>query len=415
LAAAKSKEKSPGKLKQIAQDVLDHHNLENWDIELIVTTENDMVKIEAKTTYDTVLMGLASRDEMKVSVNAGAPIAATTPIKLALVLDTTDSMAGANMNALKSATEELIEELEDIDAPVAASVVPFGQYVNVGTHRKGANWLDVAKDGTSETKEVCRDEVITITPRICTDTGRVLTRDDVRDGVVVGQISYNEQSCTQGEWQDTGVDICEMKTTSYEWRGCVGSRDTPYNTQADFGATRIKGVMNRSCGTPLQELTTDLDDIEDVVEDLTTNGDTYLPSGLIWGWRTLTQAEPLTSPSGLPTTGETRLTAPSRVMLVMTDGGNTRSHGGQEDHHHDWSNVDNANTRSSAICEAAKEDGVVIFTVGYRMSDARAESRTLLQNCASLPSFYFSADNAAELKNAFTEIAGQLDVARLAW
>jgi len=58
----------------------------------------------------------------------------------------------------------------------------LGQYVNVGTKRKHASWLDISRDGTSESEEHCFDEQITITPRVCENTGQIETYEDIRDG-----------------------------------------------------------------------------------------------------------------------------------------------------------------------------------------------------------------------------------------
>lgn len=416
LAAAKSKEKDPKELQKIAEKVIEQHNTNDWDIKLIVTVVDDILNIEAATSYDTMLMGITGRDDMNVRVNAGSPIAAVTPIKLALVLDTTESMEGPNITALRVAANELIDELDDLEASVATSVVPFGQYVNVGTSRRMATWLNIDKDGTTETNNVCVPERITITPRECTPTGNTISYDRYSDGRYIGKGSYEEQNCTDAVYSYTGNDICTDRTTSYTWSGCVGSRQAPYNTQADFNSQRITGVMNETCGTELMPLTMNLNDAKSVINSLTTDGDTYLPSGIMWGWRTLSDSEPLKESAAVRKMETAKRKGESlRAMLVMTDGANSRSQGGSEPHLHESRDKTAANLRTSELCTAAKADGITIFTVGYRTDELSDETKSTLSACASTPGHNFDASNAAELKATFKEIAGQLDTTRLAF
>lgn len=411
LAAAKAKTEDRSELEQIAADVVEQHNYVGSDIILDIKVVDGMIEVTGRSTYDTSIMRIVGRDKMGITAVAASPIAADTPIKLALVLDTTDSMSGADMTALKSATNSLLDELENFNA-VAVSVVPFGQYVNVGTHRKGSTWLDVSKDGTSETEEVCWDERRTITPRVCEKTGRRIGYDIIRDGRFMGRGEYDEEICTGGETELTGQRICEDRTTNYTWSGCVGSRQSPYNEQASFGTRHIEGVMNKTCGTELLELTKNLPSVRTKIQGLSTAGNTYLPSGVVWGWRSLQDEYPLKTNVNLDNNG-TRQRDPVKAMIFMTDGDNTLSQGGDEAHLHERYDANAANARTAALCSAAKADGIQIYTIGYRMGDADASTRNLLMNCASNPSQYRDASNAQELKQTFKDIAGQLDVTRL--
>jgi len=411
LAAAKSKSTDLSELNAIAAEVIEEHNYVGGNITLEVTVVDDEVRVIGRSLYNTSLMHLVGKSQMDVTAVAASPIGADTPVKLALVLDTTESMSGADMTALKSAANSLVDDLEEFES-VAVSVVPFGQYVNVGTHRKVASWLDVAKDGTSETNEECYDEERTITPRVCEKTGRRIGYDIIKDGRNLGRGEYDEEICSGGETELTGNRICEMKTTNYTWHGCVGSRPSPYNERASFGSTHIKGVMNETCGTELSELTKTLPSVRSKIQSLSTAGNTYLPSGIIWGWRTLQDELPLKTNVNLSNNGS-KQKDPIKAMIFMTDGANTLSQGGKEEHHHERGNTSEANERTAALCTAAKADNVQIYTIGYRMDSTTTTTRNLLVNCANTPSQYSDASNAAELKKVFKEIASQLESSRL--
>ena len=413
LAAAKSNSTDQSELEAVVAEVIAQHNDAKHNISLEVKLIDDQVHVVGRSKYDTHIMGFAGKPTINVSANAASPISALTPVKIALVLDTTESMSGADITALKSATNGLLDELEKFEAPVAVSIVPFGQYVNVGKSRKGSTWLEVsAKDGTSETNEVCWPERRTITPGSCTKTGRKLKRRDIRDGRDFGEIEYDEQTCTGAVTELTGADICEMRTTTYDWHGCVGSRQAPYNEQATFGMNRIEGIINRTCGAEMQELTTSFADARSTISAMSASGNTYLPSGAMWGWRTLQDAEPLKSTVNMKQKNRRDIT-PAQVMVLMTDGSNTLTQGGSEPHRHEGGQGPEADKKTRAICEAAKADGIQVFTIGYRMASAGADAKSVLTDCATSPAYYKDAANASELKKVFKELAGQLNFSRL--
>lgn len=405
LAAAKSKSKKRKELKVIVDKVIAQHNTENLPIKAKVKVKDGVVYVTATTKYDTMLMGIFGRDKVELQADAASPVAQETPVNIALVLDTTDSMTGTNIEDLKDAAEDMIDEFEDFDSKVRMAVVPFGQYVNVGTKRKNATWIDTSKHGTYDEYEHCYDEQRTIKEPVCTGTGEMRSRDNYSDGRYTGTSTWEVKDCEPGIYEPTGNRICEMRRYDYTWYGCVGSRENPYNEQAPYASRRIPGIMNVTCGSVMEPLTSNLSKIENVIDGLTTSGETYLPSGVMWGWRTLQKDVPFTQASNAEKRNATN------AMVIMTDGENTLSQG--SDGRHDARDTDEANKRTAALCEKAKADDIQIFTVGYRMGSGREDMENLLKACATTPGQYFDAGNAAELKKAFKDIANSLDYTRL--
>lgn len=405
LAAAKSKSKKRKELKLIVDKVIAQHNSENLAIKSKVKVIDNVVYVTATTTYDTMLMGIFGRDKVKLQADAASPVAQETPVNVTLVLDTTDSMTGDNIRDLKVAAKDMIEEFEKFDSKVRMSVVPFGQYVNVGTKRRKATWIDTSKHGTYDEYEHCYDEQRTIKAQVCTGTGEMRSRDNYSDGRFTGTSTWEVKSCEPGVYEPTGNRICEMRRTDYTWYGCAGSRDNPYNEQAPYASRRIPGIMNVTCGSVMEPLTSNLTKVEDVIDDLTTSGETYLPAGVMWGWRSLQKDLPFTQVKNAEKRKATN------AMVIMTDGENTLSQG--SDGRHDARDTDEANKRTAELCKKAKEDDIQIFTVGYRMGSGREDMETLLKGCATTPGQYYDAGNAAELKKAFKDIANSLDFTRL--
>lgn len=412
LAAARADTDDKNELKAIVRKFILEIDPNETEVRFDIKIVDDEIIVTAESLYDTYIMGFIGKDNFDVAVTSGSPLASKTPIKLSLVLDTTESMSGARLDAMKTAANSMLQGFIDDDADIAVSVIPFGKYVNVGTSRKQSNWLDVTKDGTSETTEVCRNERLTTKARSCKKTGRTLYRDDIRDGVNFGRVSYEEEICTPAEYEYTGNVVCTDRTVNYTWHGCVGSRQSPYNEQADFNGRRINGIMNEGCGTEIQTLTTNIIDAKSKVSSLSTAGNTYVPSGIAWGWRSLESAEPLNTKVKFDSQKITNESV-QKIMVIMTDGANTLSQGGDEPYKHDDRDEDDANERSSALCEGAKADGIQIFTIGFRLDDVDAATISMLENCATTKSGFYRAGDAQALKQVFSDIAGQFSFARL--
>lgn len=413
-------------LQKIVDERIALVNLEGWDISAPVRFDGDDLVIDASTTYNPMLMGAAKKlmgddgdGEMRVGASTAAPTLQSIPINLALVVDTTDSMEGANMDALRDAAEALLTDLKGMDADVRVSFVPFGQYVNI-QFAEGEAWLDLTLDGTTESvidePYTTRD---TLTSNICTPTGRVIPGKAIKvDGVIVGyEDDSEEESCTGATY---GPDYTAYRSydVNYEWHGCSGSRDNGDNDKAAYDSVQIPGAMeitlsgdlnytreSTRCGEEMIPLTDDIDSIIDVVENLETEGDTYLPSGLMWGWRALAPEAPLTESASSPADAVS-------AVIFMTDGFNTRS---QEGVLHNGSTEENGVTLGATICENIKDDGIHMYTVAYAMptiEDAEP-TETMLRNCASDASSSYNPDNAAQLKSDFKEIGNKLKNVRL--
>ena len=68
-----------------------------------------------------------------------------------------------------------------------------------------------------------------------------------------------------------------------------------------------------------------------------------------------------------------------------------------------------ANSMLSSICSAAKGKGIVIWSVGFEVTDASAN---IMRSCASSPSHFFRVEGE-EITEAFQAIASQINQLRL--
>lgn len=150
--------------------------------------------------------------------------------------------------------------------------------------------------------------------------------------------------------------------------------------------------------------------VEPLTDDksrLKTNISTYTASGSTAGHIGAAWASYLISPAwtgiwpGASTPAAYRDGKTMKAIILMTDG--------EFNTHYVAANGDSP-SQARDICQEAKDNDVVIYAVGFQ-SPTQAE--TLLKDCASGPDHFFSAQNGNELRQAFVEIAQQLNSLRL--
>jgi Flp pilus assembly protein TadG len=313
--------------------------------------------------------------------------------EVVLALDTTGSMTGSKLDGAKVAAKELVDSLfaaSTSASRVRVGLVPFSNYVNVGIANRNATWMSVPADRT-ETTESCGWYSTVIGQSNC----RMVTGTCSNDGV-----SYpcTYQTC---DYQYGASEYqCFNQTTNYIWQGCVGSRTYPADTLADVASSNpVPGIQNAwGCPSPLQRLTDDRQLVKDQIDAMVANGETFMQPGLLWGWRLLSDGAPFADGSG---TGK-------RVLVLMTDGANTRSPTYPD---HTGSDPTVSNTLTAETCTKIKAAGIEIYTVAFDVTDVTINA--LLGQCASGPPHAFSATSVSELVGAFTKIADSLKSVRL--
>jgi Mg-chelatase subunit ChlD len=373
------------------------------------------VSVDVLTSF-TKILGV---ERIPVVIKAEAKSGRNERLDVAFVLDTTDSMAGDRLATLKTATTSLITEFEKSRATpdqIRVGVVPFGQYVNIGLANRTQPWLDVAADYQLPDSTSCRDvrpelsrtncrrvtipAVPAVPPHPCTIDGRPRMC-----GGSPAQPARHEDVCdiTYGPPQR----VCTTNPGRWiRWRGCVGSRNAPLNTLDSGYTTRIPGIMDVTCGSEIREMTTNLASARTAINGLTTRGLTYIPSGLIWGWRMLSEHAPL---AGRASTAEQPV---RRYMILVTDGQNTKSASFPR---HDGNSTSAANATMATICSNMaldKTTNVKLYTIAFQVDDPTV--KTLLETCSNQNGgkFYDAAD-AQQLVDSLKDIGSLMTSLRL--
>lgn len=196
-------------------------------------------------------------------------------------------------------------------------------------------------------------------------------------------VNIGEENATQ-DWLDWN-DYSGNK----KWSGCVTDRNRPLDIKADSpsgDAYTWYPAVNCSLAQ-LMPLTDKWSELEARIDSLNAAGMTNLTIGMAWGFNMLTPKAPLSTAS--------EEDKPTRYMIVLTDGMNTRNR---------WSSDPvQIDARSRQICVNLKAANIKVYTV--RVVNG---NEALLRECATNPSMYYNIMSASELNAVFEKIAKQM-------
>jgi len=432
LALAAAKNGSETQMRALAGDVIAANTartrLDTVDIAALESTK-DYVDLSLSGSIPATFMGLAGWETLGVTASAKAERAVTGSVEVALVLDNTWSMSDADdkgvtrINALKTAAKTLVQELLTTeDGVVRIGLVPYADYVNVGTQHRGAAWLDVGADiaavpATCENKEVDdKGKCLQTVYKTCTRTV---------DGI---EESYACNSCGKYEFEPARKvtkSVCSGGKAAQQWYGCVGSRKTGDTRLNDGSASvRYPGFLTTSqkCLNPIVDLTSSKSTLTTAIDKMIIQigtgyrPNTYIPAGLIWGLNLLSPSAPFTAGSAYDGANQ----KPRKVAVLMTDGENTLRFNSSTGEHlafngnaaNKQKQYEAANADTLAICTEMKKNNIEIFSVAFMVESETA--RGMLESCATDSLHYYDASDSEKLLASFSDIGKSLRVVRLA-
>ena len=328
------------------------------------------VTVNGSATVPMAFLGLIGLPSLGISASS-VTIWGQARLRVALVLDNTGSMADSGkMTALKTATHNLLTQLQNVDTQtgdVYVSLIPFVKDVNAGASNYNQNW--VRWDLWNAANGSC------------------------------SSLRYSTQSsCLSANrtWTPNNHNT---------WNGCVTDRDQDYDTINTAPATATTATLfpaeqYSTCPQALIGLTDNWTTLSNEVDAMQPNGSTNQAIGLAWGWQSLTQA-PFTIPAFDPTYTY------KQIIILLTDGLNTQDRW-YGDGYNTSTQVD---ARQQILCTNIKNAGVIVYTV--QVNTGGDPTSTLLQNCATDPSYFFLLTSASQIVTTFQSIGTALSNLRL--
>ncbi|HXI86195.1 MAG TPA: hypothetical protein VNH64_01955 [Parvularculaceae bacterium] len=208
------------------------------------------------------------------------------------------------------------------------------------------------------------------------------------------------------------------------WWNPLTNRYTGKYDQSPSIATSSNGDQtrgpNKDCPKKILPLTNDRTLVDAEVNGLQPYGNTNSANGMIWGVRVLSPQAPFTEGVSYTDADWTK------AVVLMTDGQNTASAASTP-----WKSDltaygyaleermgvgintapqmrDEYDQKLLRICHRAKDQGIVVYTIIFGLDDANLEN--VFKSCATKPiaPYYYKAPSAADLQNAFGDIAQDL-------
>ncbi len=398
-------------------------NITLISLEATPNSDNTRLTLEAKVSMPTTIMGIFGHDKLVLSSSTEIS-RQLLGMELVLVLDTTGSMAGARMTALRDSAKALVNVLfgdRDTLDNFWVAAVPYVTTVNIGADKTG--WLNVA-------------DVNSLYPANY-PAGATKWKGCVEERTNTGGLDVN----------DTPPDPLNPATLFTPWFWPDSNQDNDWianngniTLNQNFGYEDANGKgPNIGCGQPVMPFTSSKATAISTIDALQywRRGGTMSNVGTVWGWRMMSPQwrgmwghELVNGEDILPLDYKTPLM--KKVMVIMTDGENMFfDYGGTDPFYSDYTaykrlddmrpdintlNQDTArlkiNQKMADVCEAMKapDKDIVIYTVTFQLSNGTAQNqaRTLFRNCASKPEFYFDANSSVDLGTAFRAIGDSL-------
>jgi Flp pilus assembly protein TadG len=320
------------------------------------------VGITATGSLATTFLKIAGYSTLDVAVKTEV-VRLQNKLEVVMVLDNTGSMCEpcSKLKSLKTSATDLVNTVmtDQSGEMVKIGLVPFAEMVNIGTGNRSEQGLDIPQD------------------------------------YMVG-----------GKY--------------YKWYGCMASRGNGLNLVDEDYHVGVPGDMakndNKCQHKAIMRLTTNKDDITKNIDEMTALNGTYIPSGLMWGWRLLSDQAPF--PDGASFDDE----SVHKAIVLMTDGANTMwrekvnddrtvNHANEIWLHTGWLgnhySPPDTNDDTEDLCENIKAQGIILHTIAFDVEDGSA-IETLMRDCAGNGGNFYDADDSSELAAAFEAISKSL-------
>jgi len=346
------------------------------------------VTIRAEGAVPTYFLRVIGIDSLPV----GATVIAAqgqTNTEISLVLDISWSMRGQKIANLKSAAVAFVEEVlgDDRDPTTTINLVPYGGTVNLGTlFDRFVVELDDPNVELDPSKSRYQSA------NVATEKFRFSTGDSC--------IEYRPDDFTNDDVPPSN----ERSQLPDFWRFNAANRWCPYSTSSL--------LLNSN----------NLATLGSTIRNFTLSDGTGSDVGLVWGYRAL-------SPKWRGLIGGNEPARPAafdnedtiKVIVWMTDGATTGQlrpkDPGNIDTKNNRSNrkrVTNKNTNRSqitSVCEQARDNDVIVFTIGFQITPGGFQEQDL-QECASSLGHYHLVEDL-DIATAFESIASSIGSLRI--
>lgn len=322
------------------------------DPAFVMDREAFSMRITASCSVPTTFAALVGVNSFDFAESATA-IRGENRLDLAMMVDVSGSMSGSRIAALRTAAKQAVDILIDdtTEDRVRIGLAPYADAVNAGVYGPLSADPDEFDDDDDDD-------------------------DDAWDPLVPFCVSERE---------DDGA-----KTDVAPGEDLLGpGNDTWVGLEASTCPQR-----------PIFPITSDSDAIKAQIDAMTTGGSTAGHLGIEWSWYLISPNWSGVWPSA-NRPHDYSDTNTIKAVILMTDGAFNKRYDNSQG---------NSPEQAREICENMRDAGVQIYSVAFQ---APAAGESVLRDCAASPSRFFNASSAAELNDAYADIAASLNQLRL--
>lgn len=291
------------------------------------------------------------------------------PVEISVMLDVTGSMAGSKIRDLQAAAADLVDIVisdHPLAKPVRIALVPFAE----GVRLPQSAWA--AARGTPATS-------ISVT----TGSGKNRTTTEY----------YPTECVVERTGTNRYTDVAPGRNNYVM---------TLFNRAGSGGRTGRCGVTAKSEVVPLTGNKTVL---KNRISDLELSVYTAGHLGTAWAWYTLSPNWNALWPNSAASSYDSGV---QKIAILMTDGEYNEQYNSQGLATRTSGAGSAANGTSTAqaraLCTAMKARDITVYTVGFALG-RNSEAIQTLDHCATDPTMAYVADNGAQLREAFRDIA----------
>jgi Flp pilus assembly protein TadG len=364
-----------------------------------------------------VVSAAATPTSVCVGPNCGSTSNTGSNIEISMMLDTTGSMSGDKLVALKTAAKDLIDVViwsDQTQYTSRVAIAPFSDSVNVGQYFKAVTGVNPnLASGTYSYPASCYTTVATTSKK--------------------GKVTYTKTlvpSCQNNPLYAAYTCVVERAGVN-EYTGAVpvgtGVAPLPRQSLTSSVLSSTNNTMipwNQSTSTcneetMIQPLTDDKQLLKNQIDSMVAANSTAGALGTAWAWYMLSpewstiftgDAAP-GSYADLTILDANKQPKLRKIAILMTDGAYNTHQGAQST---------TVPAKAKALCAAMKAKGIMVYTIGFQL-DNDATAISTLTDCASSHTIengqsvrnFYNVDSPTALQSAFRDIALQISKLRL--
>jgi Mg-chelatase subunit ChlD len=239
--------------------------------------------------------------------------------------------------------------------------------------------------------------------------------------------TYNNSYLADTSAVCTAAEKTNSATTATDYANNEQKRLCKYYGGVAKNISNSRGPNWNCDAKPLTRLIDKASTLNTAIDAMAAAGNTNLLEGFTWGWRTISPNMPFADGQPYKTPNN------NKVIVLLTDGMNAWNSASNHDYGvyspmgYYWNNRlgtgattaaaarSQMDAKTLAACNAAKAQGITIYTVGFSVSTdpIDAAGLALLKSCATSARMAYVANNSSDINQVFEEIAHNIGGLRI--